>query len=92
VSPKVRDLIPRMSLAKLGGEPFVSTGLSQGIVAKYIVGPRKPPSKTWHTFLKNYILSLAGPSILLSGIPELLLHNACLQFGTFHTKGPMAPP
>ncbi len=64
----VRDLIRRMSLANPGwGAPrihgeLLKLGIDIGetTVAKYLVRPRRPPSQTWKTFLKNHIEDLAS--------------------------------
>lgn len=68
VSPDVRDLIRRMSLAnpqwgapRIHGELLkLGIQLSQATVAKYMVRPRKPPSQTWRTFLKNHMKDLVS--------------------------------
>jgi hypothetical protein len=68
VSPEIRDLIRRMSLANpRWGAPFIhgellklGIQLSQATVAKYIVCRRKPPSQTWRTFLKNHMKDLVS--------------------------------
>ncbi len=68
VSQEVRDLIRRMSLAnprwgapRIHGELLkLGIQVSQATVAKYMVRHRKPPSQTWHTFLKNHIKDLVS--------------------------------
>jgi hypothetical protein len=68
VSPEVRDLIRRMSLAnprwgapRIHGELLkLGIQLSQATVAKYIVRHRKPPSQTWRTFLQNHMKDLVS--------------------------------
>ncbi len=68
VSPEVRDLVRRMSLANpLWGAPRIHGELlklgirmSQAAVAKYMVRQRKPPSQTWRTFLKNHAKDLVS--------------------------------
>jgi putative transposase len=62
VSREVVELIRKMSLAnprwgapRIHGELLkLGFDLSQASVAKYMVRPRKPPSQTWRTFLKNH--------------------------------------
>src|SRR6202795_1678068 len=68
VSREVIDLIRKMSLAnprwgapRIHGEMLkLGFELSQATVAKYMVCPRKPPSQTWRTFLKNNKKVIAG--------------------------------
>ncbi len=68
MSPEVRDLIRRMSLAnprwgapRIHGELLkLGIQLSQATVAKYIVRHRKPPSQTWRTFLQNHMKDLVS--------------------------------
>jgi putative transposase len=58
----LRDLIRQMSRANpLWGAPrihgeLLKLGLtvSQATVSKYMVGPRRPPSQAWRTFLRNH--------------------------------------
>src|SRR5437879_7404112 len=58
----LRDLIRQMSRANpLWGAPrihgeLLKLGLtvSQATVSKYMIGPRRPPSQAWRTFLKNH--------------------------------------
>src|SRR6266446_10969107 len=66
VSPEVRNLIRKMSLANpRWGAPRIHEELlkigiavSQATVAKYMVRHRKPPSQTCRTFLKNHAKDL----------------------------------
>src|SRR2546430_804954 len=59
---ELRDLIRRMSRANpLWGAPrihgeLLKLGLtvSQATVSKYMIRPRRAPSQTWRTFLKNH--------------------------------------
>jgi hypothetical protein len=68
VAKEVRDLIWKMSLAnprwgapRIHGELLkLGFQLSQATVAKYMVRHRKPPSQTWHTFLKNHMKDLVS--------------------------------
>src|SRR5256886_9027353 len=63
VSPEVRHLIRRISLAnprwgapRIHGELLkLGIDVCQATVAKYMVRPRRPPSQTWRTFLANHI-------------------------------------
>ena len=68
----LRDLIRQMSRANpLWGAPrihgeLLKLGLtvSQATVSKYMVGPRRPPSQAWRTFLKNHALDLIALDFL----------------------------
>src|SRR5882724_1272507 len=68
VSPEVRNLIRKMSLAsprwgapRIHGELLkIGIAVSQATVAKYMVRHRKPPSQTWRTFLKNHAKDLVS--------------------------------
>jgi hypothetical protein len=63
---ELRELIGRMSRANpLWGAPrihgeLLKLGLtvSQATVSKYMLRPRRPPSQTWRTFLKNHAAEL----------------------------------
>jgi len=65
---EVRDLIRQMSKAKpLWGAPRIHGELlklgieiSQAAVSKHMRRPRKPPSQTWRTFLKNHAAEIAS--------------------------------
>src|SRR5438034_5299438 len=62
IRAELHDLIRRMSRANpLWGAPrihgeLLKLGLtiSQATVSKYMIGPRRPPSQAWRTFLKNH--------------------------------------
>ena len=65
---EIRELIRKMCLSnptwgapRVHGE-LLKLGLdvSQSTVSKYMVRPRKPPSQTWRTFLKNHIKQLVS--------------------------------
>ena len=68
VSPEVRVLIRKMSLANSGwGAPrihgeLLKLGIDVGetSVALYMVRHRKPPSQTWRTFLDNHLRQLVA--------------------------------
>jgi putative transposase len=68
VSREVRDLIRRMSSANsLWGAPRIvgelakiGIDLPRSTVAKYMVRRWKPPSATWHAFLKNHIRDIVA--------------------------------
>src|SRR5713226_591700 len=68
ITPEVRNLIRRMSLAnprwgapRIHGELLkLGIEVSQATVAKYMARDRKPPSQTWRTFLENHVQSLAA--------------------------------
>lgn len=68
VSPEVRDLIRRMSLAnprwgapRIHGELLkLGVEVSQATVARYMARNRRPPSQTWKTFLKNHLSDLVS--------------------------------
>jgi hypothetical protein len=68
VSREVRDLIRRMSTANpLWGAPrivgelrMIGIDLAKATVEKYMVRPRKPPSPTWRSFLKNHIREIVA--------------------------------
>jgi putative transposase len=60
---EIRNLIRMMSLANpTWGAPHIhgellKLGIEIGetTVAKYMIRPRRPPSQTWKTFLKNHM-------------------------------------
>ena len=66
IRAELRDLIRRMSRANpLWGAPrihgeLLKLGLtvSQATVSKYMIRPRRAPSQTWRTFLKNHPVEL----------------------------------
>ena len=68
VSPEVRHLIRRISLAnprwgapRIHGELLkIGIEVCQATVAKYMVRHRKPPSQTWRTFLENHAKQLVS--------------------------------
>jgi putative transposase len=68
VSREVTDLIRKMSLAnprwgapRIHGELLkLGFELSHATVAKYMLRRRKPPSQTWHTFLRNPSKDIVG--------------------------------
>jgi putative transposase len=52
---------PRWGAPRIHGELLkLGIQVSQATVAKYRVRPRKPPSQTWRTFLKNHIQDLVS--------------------------------
>lgn len=65
---EVRELIRKMCISNpTWGAPRVHAELlklgidvSQSTVSKYMVTPRKPPSQTWRTFLKNHVKQLVS--------------------------------
>ena len=73
VSPEIRDLIRKMSLAnprwgapRIHGELLkLGIELSEATVAKYMARHRKPPSQTWRTFLKNHMTSLVSADFFI---------------------------
>ena len=77
VSPEVRNLIRKMSLAnprwgapRIHGELLkIGIAVSQATVAKYMVRHRKPPSQTWRTFLKNHAKDLVSADFFV--VPTL---------------------
>ena len=68
VEREIRDLIRRMSRENpTWGAPRIQAELellghtlAESSVAKYMVRPRKPPSQTWKTFLKNHMAQIAA--------------------------------
>jgi putative transposase len=60
-------------LLKLGLE------LSQATVAKYMVRHRKPPSQTWHTFLRNHLKDMVAadffvvPTVFFRMLPVFVI-------------------
>src|SRR5881296_1891392 len=72
IRAELHDLIRRMSRANpLWGAPrihgeLLKLGLtiSQATVSKYMIGPRRPPSQAWRTFLKNHALDLIALDFL----------------------------
>jgi hypothetical protein len=66
ISTELRDLIRRMSHANpLWGAPRIHGELlklgvtvSQATISKYMLRPRRPPSQTWRTFLRNHAQDL----------------------------------
>jgi putative transposase len=77
ITPEVRNLIRRMSLAnprwgapRIHGELLkLGIEVSQATVAKYMARDRKPPSQTWRTFLENHVQSLAAADFFV--VPTL---------------------
>ncbi len=65
---EIRELIRKMCLSnptwgapRVHGElPKLGLDVSQSTVSKYMVRPRKPPSQTWRTFLKNHVKQLVS--------------------------------
>jgi transposase InsO family protein len=63
VPKDVRDLIRRMSIEnptwgapRIHGELLMlGIDIAEPTVSKYMVRPRKPPSQTWKTFLRNHV-------------------------------------
>jgi len=63
VPKDVRDLIRRMSIEnptwgapRIHGELLMlGIDIAEPTVSKYMVQPRKPPSQTWKTFLRNHV-------------------------------------
>ena len=74
VPREVRDLVRRMSRENPGwGAPrihgeLLKLGINVGetSVSKYLVRNRKPPSKTWRTFLEDHIKSLVSVDFFTS--------------------------
>jgi putative transposase len=68
VAKEVRDLIRKMSRENLQwGAPRIhgellkpGIGVGQTSVGKYMVRGRKPPSKTWRTFLENPVKTMVS--------------------------------
>ena len=68
VPKEIRDFIRTMSLANpLWGAPRIhgellklGVEISQASVSKYMVRHQKPPSQTWHTFLKNHVKDIVS--------------------------------
>jgi transposase InsO family protein len=79
VDKEVRDLIRKMSLAnprwgapRIHGELLkLGFQLSEATVAKYMVRHRKPPSQTWHTFLKSHMKDLVSADFFV--VPTISL-------------------
>ena len=63
VSPELTALIRKISLANpLWGAPRIhgellnlGIDLAQSTISKYMARPRRPPSQTWNTFLRNHL-------------------------------------
>src|SRR5258708_29619181 len=80
VSPEVRNLIHQMSLAnprwgapRIHGELLkLGIQISQGTVAKCMVGRRKPRSQSWRTFLKNHAMDLVSADFFV--VPTIAFH------------------
>ena len=68
VAREIRDIIRRMSLANpLWGAPHIvgelkkiGLDLAPSTVARYMSRPRKPPSPTWRTFLRNHMKEIVA--------------------------------
>jgi hypothetical protein len=72
VPREIRDLIRRMSRENpLWGAPrihgeLLKLGINIGetSVSKYLIRNRKPPSRTWRTFIENHMKSLVSVDLL----------------------------
>jgi hypothetical protein len=68
VAAEIRDLIRRMSQANpLWGAPRIhgelrklGIAVAPSTMARYLPGPRKPPSQNWRTFLANHLAQTAA--------------------------------
>jgi len=68
IEREIRDLIRRMSRENpTWGAPRIVSELAllghdvaEATVAKYMRRPRKPPSQTWRTFLRNHVTDIAA--------------------------------
>jgi transposase InsO family protein len=57
---------PRWGAPRIHGELLkLGIEVSQGTVAKYMDRPRRPPSQTWRTFLRNHAKDLASTDFLV---------------------------
>src|SRR5216683_5461809 len=73
VSPEVRNLIRKMSLAnprwgapRIHGELLkLGSAVPQATVAKYMVRHRQPPSQSWRSFLENHLNELVSADFLV---------------------------
>jgi putative transposase len=67
IDPEIRLLIKRMATANLWGAPRIHGELlklgfqvSEATVSRYMPRRRKPPSRTWRTFLDNHVHNLVS--------------------------------
>jgi len=68
ISKEIRDLIRQMSQEKpTWGAPRIQSELkllgfeiADSTVAKNMITPKKPPSQTWRTFLRNHVKQIAA--------------------------------
>jgi len=68
IPKKIRNLIRQMSHENLTwGAPRIESELklfslevADSTVAKYMITPKKPPSQTWRTFLRNHVRQIAA--------------------------------
>jgi len=68
ISKEIRDLIRQMSRENpTWGAPRIQSELkllgyeaADSTVAKYMITPKKPPSQTWRTFLRNHVKQIAA--------------------------------
>lgn len=73
VAGEIQELIRTMSVAnprwgapRIHGELLkLGIDISQATVAKYMVRPRKAPSQTWKTFLRNHVKDLVSADFLV---------------------------
>jgi putative transposase len=78
---KLQALIRRIAAENpLWGVPRIQSelrllghDLAESTVAKYVPKPRKPPSQTWRTFLKNHANSLAAIDFFT--VPTVMFRN-----------------
>jgi hypothetical protein len=89
---RCRALIREMSTANpLWGAPRIhgelqelGISVSQSTVAKYMRGPRRPPSQTWRTFLTNHANQIMAADLLVVPTVSIRVNVAeCCQPGAY---------
>jgi len=89
MSPEIRDLIRRMSLANpLWGAPRIQGELlklgievSQATVGRYLPGRPKVPSPTWRSFLHNHLTNIAAIDMFVVATATFRLLYALIVLG-----------
>ena len=89
MSPEIRDLIRRMSLANpLWGAPRIHGELlklgievSQATVGRYLPWRPKVPSPTWRSFLHNHLTDIAAIDMFVVATATFRLLYALIVLG-----------
>ena len=98
MSPEIRDLIRRMSLANpLWGAPRIHGELlklgievSQATVGRYLPWRPKVPSPTWRSFLHNHLTDIAAIDMFVVATATFRLLYALIILGHDRRKSSMS--